>query len=217
MLDVQPVLRVRVDYGPFINLIDALECPSLEKFSAQWGLNDILADSWISFFKRSGSRLKELKLHRILNFQTSVEDFKKLYNAVPFLSHLDLHWNEGSLLTTLDDFFQQLSSSAPVLEGGTLGFLPNLESLTVRLNTLDFRSPAGAGRHIPCIYSCPHRKFLSLELRLREIEIDDPALTKLSNLIDEGVNIRILKDGEDYFQKIHAQQPSLADLDESDI
>ena len=190
----------------FINLIDALECPFLEKFSFHSDINNMMVDSWISFFKRSGSHLKELKLHGLCNFHLTVQDFKKLYNAVPYLQHLDLYLNEGDGLDTVDDLFKQLSLSAPILERGTPGFLPHLKSLTLRLHTLDFRSPAGAGRHIPRIYSWPHRKLLNLELRLRKIKIDDRASTKISKLIDEGVNIRILKGGKDAFQNSHAPQ-----------
>ena len=43
-----------------------------------------------------------------------------------------------------------------------------------------------------------------------DIKSEDHASTKFSNLIDKGVNIHILKNGNDYFQNIHAQQPSLA-------
>ena len=207
------MLDVLWDWGEsFVNLIDALECPSLEYFSFKSNINHKVVDSLISLFKRSGSCLKELKLHGLWDFQLTVEDFRRLYNAVPNLQRLDLHWNEGDGLATVGDLFQQLSSSAPILEGRTPRFLPHLESLTLHLRTLDFRSPAGAGRHIPHIYSSPHRKILSLELSLMEIKNDDHASTKLSNLIAKGINIRILKNGNDYLQNIqvHAQQPSLA-------
>jgi len=203
----------------FINLIDALECPSLEHFSFKSNMNDMVVDSLVSFFKRAGSRLQELKLHELWIPRPTVQDFKKLYNAMPYLQHLDLHWNdEDGELASVDDLFQQLSSSAPILEGGTPGFLSRLKSLTISLRTFDFRAPAGAGRHIPHIYSWPHRRLLNLELYLRNIKSDDHASAKLSNLIDEGVNVRVLKDGKDYFQNIHPNSlRSKILLHESDI
>lgn len=202
-------LDVLWDWGEsFINLIDALECPSLEYFNFKSTINYMVVDSLISLFNRSGSRLKELKLHELWEFQVTVEDFRRLYNAVPNLQRLYLHWNEGDGLAIVDNLLQQLSSSAPIVERGTPEFLPHLESLTLHLRTLDFRSPAGAGRHIPYIYSLPHRKLLSLELSLMDIKSDDHASTKISKLIDEGGNIRILKNGNDYFQK-HSRPTAL--------
>ena len=144
------MLDILWDWGEsFVNLIDALECPSLEHFSFKSNINNKVVDSLISLFKRSGSHLKELKLHGLWDFQLTVEDCRRLYNAVPNLQRLDLHWNEGDGLATVGDLFQQLSSSAPILEGQSPRFLPHLESLMLHLRTLDFRSPAGAGRHSP--------------------------------------------------------------------
>ena len=146
--------------------------------------------SWISLFnlKRSGGRLKELKLHRLRDYQPTVEYLKKLLIAVPYLQHLDFSWDDCNP-DVVDDLLQQLSSLAPNLNGGTPGFLPHLESITLALERVN----VNIWRHIPIIYSHPHRKLLSLELHLKEIDIDDDVLTKISKLIDEGVNIHILK------------------------
>ena len=172
----------------FIKLIDSLECPSLEKLSFSSNINNMTVDGCISLFKRSWTRLKELKLHGLLNYQLTAEHFKKLLNAVPYLQHLYFSWDACNP-DEVDDLLQQLSSLTPNLEGGTPGFLPHLESLTLALE----RANVNTWRHIPIIYSRPHRKLLRLELYLKEIDIDNNVLTKISKFIDEGVFLRMGK------------------------
>jgi len=94
----------------------------------------------------------------------------------------------------MDDLFLQLSSSPPILDGGTPGLLPNLQSLTLY---------SGEGYKFDCIpdiFSWPHRKILSLKVDgSRQIELDKDTSRKISKLIDQEFKIRILRDERSYF------------------
>jgi hypothetical protein len=172
----------------FIALLDLMECPALEEFSHETDMNNAMRNSLVSFLNRSESRLKVLNLDLDEGEDLAVENFKKLLNAVPSLQHLCL-----SCYT--DNVLQELSSSAPILEGGTPGFLPHLQSLTVS-------SPFGGYSTwgcIPHIYAWPHRKLLRLDLRVNEIEIADNMCDDISQLIAQGVGIRVRLHGADYF------------------
>ncbi|KIM38123.1 hypothetical protein M413DRAFT_30273 [Hebeloma cylindrosporum] len=203
-----------------ITLMDLLECPSLERLNYLTDINDTVADGCISLFRRSGSRMKDLKLHDMWNNRLTPECFQRLYNAVPYLQRLDLKWNSMQGVYEVENLFQQLSSPASIQ--GTPVFLPHLKSLTIRVSyKVDFRPlPREDGeypinranedramwKHIPDIYIRPHRKFLILEVHATAVKHDDYISPKISNLIDEGFDIRILKNGKDDFQRISAQR-----------
>jgi len=90
----------------------------------------------------------------------------------------------------MDDLLRHLSSS-PILAGDIPGFLPHLRYLT-----LTSQSPGTfTWEYIPRIFSWPHRKFLHLELTvIDKIEIDNNDLAKISQLVDQGVNLHIFED-----------------------
>ena len=176
----------------FLNLI---ELPSLEEYHYQSDKGDIMADSVVSLLNRSGSRLKVLKLE-LEEEEPAMEDINKLLNAVPYLQEFQLELRRPGRKTAfiMDDLFIQLSSSPPVLEGGSPGLLPDLQSLKLY---------SGEGYMFDCIldlFSWPHRKTLSFQVDgSRNIVLGDDTSHKISDLIDQGFKIRILKEGQDYF------------------
>jgi len=118
------------------------------------------------------------------------------FNAIPCLQYLELFWY-ASAASIMDDLLHELSSSLPILEGGTPGFLPQLQSLVFYSNTCE---ESLVWQYIADIYTCPQRKLLSMEVNIREYEvrIEDDTRTRISQLIDQGANISILKCGRDY-------------------
>ena len=169
--------------------------PSLEEFKfiseQDWTYLD--TDSLTSLLNRSGSSLKQLRDTVVL------EDLKKLFEAVPCLQNLE--WcpcsDSTSAIYVMDDLLRHLSSS-PILTD-IPGFLPHLRYLT-----LTSQSPGTfTWEYIPRIFSWPHRKSLHLELTtMDKIEIDNDDLAKILQLIDQGVNIRIFEDSDDYLEQI---------------
>lgn len=180
----------------FIDLLDSMECPALEKFSYELGMSNAMTDSLVLLLNRSKSRLKELNLNGDGEDDLAGEDFKRLLDAIPSLRHLYLIWYTNNEFA-MDDLLQELSSSAPTLAGGTPGFLPHLQSLTFFSNCRGGRT---MWRCIPHIYTWPHRKLLRLKLSVDEIEIDDNTSDKILQLIAQGVNIRVRAGCEDYFR-----------------
>jgi hypothetical protein len=180
-----------------------MECPALEEFSYKGGgtlyeqsMSNLMVDSLVLLLNRSDSRLKKLQLYMDGEEDLAVEDFKKSLNAIPSLQHLCLSWHSGKFF--MDELLQKLSSSAPILEGGTPGFLPHLQSLTL----FSYSREVLMWEYIPHIYTWPHRKLLCLDLRVDEVEMDDNTSDNISQLIAQGISIRIRADYEDYFQKL---------------
>jgi len=180
----------------FIDLLDSMECPALEEFSYEPSMSNTMADSLVSLLNRSESRLKELSLYADGVEDLAVEDLKKLLNAIPCLQHLYLNCYTRRVMLVIDELLQELSSSAPTLAGGTPGFLPHLQSLTIFSN----RRGATIWGCIPQIYTWPHRELLRVDFNVDEIEIDDNTSAKISQLIAQGVNIRVRVGCEDYFR-----------------
>jgi hypothetical protein len=184
--------------GDFLtSFMDAMKFPSLEEFKliSEQDWTHLNTDSLTSHLNRSGSSLKHLTLDTV-----ALEDLKKLFEAVPCLQKLK--WcscsDSTSAIYVMDDLLQHLSSSS-ILAGDIPGLLPHLRYLT-----LTSQSPGTfTWEHIPRIFSWPHRKFLHLELTtMDKIEIDNDDLAKILQLVDQGVNIRIFEDYDDYLEKI---------------
>ena len=184
------------------SFMDAMKFPSLEEFTFISGQEYIYldTDSLISLLNRSGSSLKKLTLDTV-DGQT-LEGFKRLFDAVPYLQNL--RWcscSDASSIHIMNDLLQQLSSS-PILAGDIPGFFPHLRYLT--LTSFTSYSPGTfTWEYIPRIFSWPHRKFLHLELTtIDKIGIDDNDLAKILQLVDQGVNIRISEGSGDYLEQI---------------
>ena len=173
----------------FVDFLDSMECPALEEFSYQWTMTNTLADSLVLLLKRSDSRLKKLLL-KCGKYDLAVVDF---LNAMPSLQHLELFWDPNAAI--MEDFLHELSSSAPILAGGTSGFLPQLRSLEFYSNSPE---ETLVWKYIPDIYAWPHRKLLSMEVNIQEMRIDHDTLTRISQLIDQGVNISIRRYWRDH-------------------
>ncbi|KIM43004.1 hypothetical protein M413DRAFT_443818 [Hebeloma cylindrosporum] len=180
-----------------IEFLKILELPSLEDYFYQSEEGDILANSLVALLNRSVCHLKVITL-RLEDDAPAMADFNKVLNAVPYLEKLRLDLLDEGPKTAfiMDDLFTQLSSSPPSVEGDVGGLLPNLR-------TLELYSGEGyMFECIPEIFSLPHRKMLSLKVDgRRSVVLDDETLEKISNLIEEGFEIRILQNGEDYFSR----------------
>jgi hypothetical protein len=194
-------LNVSSTDGEFLtSFMDAMEFPSLEEFAfiSEYDWICLDTDSLISLINRSGSSLKRLTLDTA-DGQT-LEGLKKLFDAVPCLQNL--RWcscsDNASDMHEMNDLLQQLSSS-PILAGDIPGFFPHLRYLT-----LNSQSPGTfTWEYIPRIFNWSHRKFLHLELfTLDKIGIDDNDLAKILQLADQGVNICIFEDDNNYLEQI---------------
>jgi hypothetical protein len=176
---------------------EAMEFSSLEELS--YGAEgDFAFHSLISLFKRSGNRLKGLTLLMDDDSEEIAEGLIELLHAVPSLQNLECVFPYRSLTRARNNFLQQLSSSPPFLPEGIPGFLPKLQSLTLRL---DYSRRYSWG-YIPRIFSSSHRKFLDLKVEIMgEIAMDYDDQDEISRLIREGFNIRILERGQDYLQR----------------
>jgi len=172
--------------------IDLLELPSLEEYHCSSSEGDAALDRVISLFKRSGNCLKQLVF--CLQPQAG-EDLKRLLYAVPCLQNLKLDFSPSGRTSFADYLLQQLTFSVPISEGSISGFLPQLQSLTLSVWQVSM------WRCIPRIFIQPHRKNLSLEVNNCEIEIDDDTLAKILQLINQGVNIRLLKNWQVYHKQ----------------
>jgi len=177
-----------------IRFIDALELPSLKEYHFKSVTNNIATDSVVSLLNRSGSCLKKLSL--LLDGRPVLEDLVKLLNAIPSVQTLQLEFVSNFCVHFIDHLLQRLSSSLPVLAGNKPGFLPQLQSLVI------FSQGVSMWHCIPQIYSWPHRKLLSLEVdTIPTVLIDDDTLHKILQLIDDGINIRIFSDRQDYLEQ----------------
>jgi hypothetical protein len=164
----------------------AMVLPSLEELSYE-AEGDFAAQSLISLLNRSGSdRLKALTLATDTDMEENAAGLIELLDAVPSLQKLECRFPKTLFGRTTNKFLQELSSSPPMPDGP--GFLPKLQSLTLRLD-----SPrTSTWGYIPRIFSWAHRKLLSLEVDTTgEIAMDDDYLDQISQRIHEGFNIRI--------------------------
>ncbi|KIM38122.1 hypothetical protein M413DRAFT_246604 [Hebeloma cylindrosporum] len=141
-----------------IEFLGLMELPVLEAFCYE-PMDIAMVDCLFSFLSRSENRLKELALYGNLGEEFPVEGLKKLLDATPFLQCLEFYgFREG--VSALDEVLQELSSSAPILAGGTPGFLPHLQSFTFS------NCYVSKWEYIPSIYTWPHRKLLRMDLPL---------------------------------------------------
>ena len=164
----------------------AMEFPSLEELSYE-AEDDFAAQSLISLLNRSGDRLKVLTLVMNLDTEEIAEGLIELLDAVPSLQKLECDFPDSLFGHAMHKFLQKLSSSPP-MPGGIPGFLPKLQSLTLRPDS----TRTSTWGYIPRIFSWSHRKLLCFELSTAgEIAMDDDDLDEISQRIYEGFNIRI--------------------------
>ena len=170
-------------------IINSLELPSLESWTLKSRENFIGVDA-ISFLKRSGSGLKTLDLWQ--GVAPVLEDFEQLLQAAPHLQCLKVDCNDFALI--MDVILERISASPPSASqiGHHADFLPCLQHLEFRSIELN------AWECIPVIFRWPHRKFLGLYIYVDLITISDKISTALLQLVDEGIDLGIFLDGEDY-------------------
>ncbi|KIM36935.1 hypothetical protein M413DRAFT_31329 [Hebeloma cylindrosporum] len=185
-----------------VRFLNILELPSLEDYChITKGHGNIVVDEVTSLINRSGSHLKYLEIRLRCMRSTQVGDLKKLLNALPDLRTLkvEIYYSPFRSLV-ISDLLETLSSSPPTLAGGIPGFLPHLQYLN-----LSFIDGAGSiWGNIPQIYSWPHRKILSREVNANiDLGIEVDVLAKILRLIDQGLDICILHDGENYLRRFN--------------
>ncbi|KIM35631.1 hypothetical protein M413DRAFT_32384 [Hebeloma cylindrosporum] len=179
----------------FTELMNLLELPSLESWSFDSVGEDVITENAISFLRRSNSGLQTLEFYQ--DQAPSFEDFQRLLQAAPRLQCLKLG-GDGLLL---DYILEELSTSpshptSPT--GNNAGFLSKLQSL-------EFFDCSGlsAWECIPLIFRWPHRKLLSLDIKVDSVIISDEVSSELVQLVDQGIKLRIydLSIEEDYLQR----------------
>ena len=180
----------------FCNFVDSLELPSLESL---WvNLENLVVDNLLSLLKRSDCSLKSLCIWKN---NAPVEDFRRLFQAVPHLRHLEVVSppNDSSSVPVMDYILERLSASPryPTLQTDVAaGFLSDLQSLELRGQELN------AWACIPLIYRWPHRKVLNLRISMKTVTIGREVSGELVHLVDQGIKLRIFFLGfRDYIQK----------------
>ncbi|KIM38128.1 hypothetical protein M413DRAFT_30277 [Hebeloma cylindrosporum] len=178
--------------------IDLVEFPSIEELSCapSYGL---MKKSLIPFLQRSGNRLKRLKvLIDILDVPNTSSALIELLHTVPYLQNLEcqvLMMSAKLSNMIASDLFRALSWAPPIL--------PKLQCLVIRSGDI-----GDIWEYIPRLFS---RHLVSLKFETRgRVDIRDDELDKILKLVDEGCDIHIFEDGQDYLQKARAQQHSLA-------
>jgi len=172
-------------YESFTSFIDKIELPSLEDLQCELD-NYFEVESLISLLNRSGNRLQRLAL---LGGE-DLNSLGKLLSHIPSLQKLECELRYDNSTFVVQDLFQNLFSSPPA-------FLPKLSSLSLCAFSESFDWD-----YISCIYQRPHRKLLSLRVySVGQVGIAGVDLAKILELVDQGFNIRILEDGEDYLEQ----------------
>jgi len=176
-----------IEVDLLIVFLELMDFPSIEELSYELE-NETEVECLISFLNRSRICLKRLAL--LIN-----EDIrgalKKLLDAVPDLSNLECEFSSHMpfVVVPINDFLQRLSSSPPILPGGSPGFLPNLQSLVLRIHV----AGTPLWQNVPPIFSLSHRKPLNFKIETKDwrLKLDDGLLSILE-LIDQGFKICIL-------------------------
>ncbi|KIM47387.1 hypothetical protein M413DRAFT_439067 [Hebeloma cylindrosporum] len=184
------LLEMRLDV--FTTIINLLELPSLKScsFGSDVGHSAIGVDA-ISFLRRFGSGLTSLQLHQ--DQELPIADFNQLLQAAPHIQHLKLA-GEG-LSSAMDDVLERLAASSLFHDAGFFSKLQSLEFFVCsRLNAWAYISP---------IFRSPHRKLLSLDIKVDLDDSDTRVSNELAQLVDQGIKLRIydLYRGEDCLQK----------------
>jgi len=192
-LEVSWIKEIKV----FYDLIDSLELPSLEV----WRITVVeswVLDNMISLLERSGCSLRSLYIWQ--DTAPAVEDFERLFQAVPRLRHLEIDSPlYASSAPVVDYVLKSLSASPqyPTLQTDvTTGFLSGLQSLKLCGRELY------AWAFIPLIYRWPYRKLLDLHIKMETVTIGREVSSKLAQLVDQGIKLRISFPGGDYIQKL---------------
>jgi len=177
-------------HGPCANFVDKMELPSLEDLEYELD-NDSEVASLISLLNRSGNRLQRLALLVGEDFQS----LEALLSCIPSLQQLECELRYENGTSIMRDLFQNLSSSQS-------GFLPKLDHLALCAFSDEFD-----WEYIFPMYELPQRKLLSLQADPYDgVRINDVDFAKILELVDQGFNIRILEDGEDYLAGYRLQK-----------
>jgi hypothetical protein len=175
----------------YTKFIDSLELPSLESWRFESEENLITVDA-ISFLKRSGSGLKTL--HILQDQAPTFEDFERFLQAAPHLQCLIVvdKANAFSESLVMDNILERIAIPPSAC---TAILLPDLQSLKL------IGSKLNSWVCIPLIFRWPHRKLLTLVIKMESIEIRDEVSRTLVQLVDEGIDLRIFDSDEDYISR----------------
>ena len=171
-------------YGSRASFIDTMELPSLEVLQCQ--LDNDSEVALISLLNRSGIRLQRLALL----VGEDLQSLEVVLSCVPSLQKLECEFRYENSTFLVQDLFQNMSSSRS-------RFLPKLDYLAL----CAFSDGFGWENIFP-MYDWPQRKLLSLRMDFYgDVRMNDVDSAKFLELVDQGFNIRILEDGEDYLEK----------------
>jgi hypothetical protein len=186
------------------NILNAINLPSLEKWTQDTCIDNLPLAAMLSFLKRSGCPLKLLTLDTVPRHSV---DLSTLLQALPSLEHLCLRFRGGFKSTTvMDDILTRIFCSVPsssdnLVDAVSLeSFLPNLRFMECCTNWVP--APFSWDR-IPQLYLEGHRQSLTLKCAARSSDISDETALQLLQLADKGLNLQIpdkTEDG-DFLQK----------------
>ena len=175
------------------NFLDAINVSSLEEWDHDTGGGPLPVTAMVALFERSGCCLKILNLQ---NISAPPDDLSILFQAVPSLERLRLHFlsvknTDGVMDDILARIFNSFPYNSTILseEASRQSFLPRLQlmdcvpSLTIL--------PPFSWNDIPRLYCQGHRRSLALRSAARESHISDDIALQLLKLTDEGVNLQI--------------------------
>ena len=166
------------------NIFDVINVPSLEKWTHNAIITEHDCHAMISLIDRSNCILKVLDLGGWLPL-----GLHALLRATPSLEHLILRFRWRSEdAASMDDILTCMTPG-----GGATSelFLPHLLYFEYGGDTSDTASLFTWDR-IPQLYYQGHRRSLTLKARARQSHIPDETALELLQLVDEGVDLRIL-------------------------
>ena len=167
-------------------VLDVMHLPSLEEWTHDLCCDRLPVAAMLSFLKRSGCRIKALKLD---NIRLPSKDLDTLLQEIPSLERVQVSYYSSSEEGIMDDILTRIFYSVP--EDHTPGgsFLPHLQFIECKTDT--FVAPFSWG-FIPKFYRHGHRRSLKLKAFARTSDIPDETALQLLQLVDEGVDLQIV-------------------------
>ena len=190
---IHPHLRSLDISSQGTTFLDAINVPSLEKWSHDTEGTPLPVAAMVSLLQRSGCCLKRLNLQGI---PAPPDDLSNLFQAMPSLERLQLEFKsvknaDGVMDDILARIFNSPSGNSTISleEASRESFLPRLR--VMKCTTSCRRAPF-SWNHIPRLYRQGHRRSLTLKSAAEESDISDDTALELLKLTDDGVDLQIL-------------------------
>jgi hypothetical protein len=167
-------------------VLDVVQLPSLEEWTHNLCCDRLPVAAMLSFLKRSGCRIKALKLE---NIRLPSEDLNTLLQEIPSLERVQVSYRLSSNKGIMDDILTRIFYSVPEDHSPGGSFLPHLQFIECKTDT--FAAPFSWGS-IPKFYRHGHRRSLKLKAFARTSDIPDETALQLLQLADEGVDLQIV-------------------------